>query len=588
MEAQTPKGIWHRDLILLPLFTLIAAIALIPLGWLPVDDAIYAWQAQQINQGAVPHRDLMLGRPGYFEYFNAWLARTFGNDLLALRYPLPLLTAALAAIGIGSLPRRDTISAFAVAVIALGFGFPQFSPPSHSWYCLTLAALVAGLLIVSERKPNQDDYSAWIFAAGVVAGICVGIRQLTGGFIITGALCALTTWAPRTSSVRTQRWSQWTAAAVLCGSGFCVAAYLVAARSIEVLYWAAPATFIFGSVAISVAKGSRTLPPSRAFTFCVGGAVGILPLMALSAMQGTFPELAYDNTIGVMGYVPYGQVRGESFYLIFLHALELVTQSPTLLSIGSGILLLALLSIPGIQLLAAVHQYRSTRVIDPFLAISAFLSLTAIYFQSYIYLFYSTPLVAISIIRSLGRSNIQSQKIVSVCFLCFASFALIGFGGRVAGENLDKIFRGTAPAQVPCGLKNCSLWVSPRARSEVISALEELRQVPADRPLLVLPHGAPYYLQLANPTPWRWAGLTPATATSRETDRLLEQLSRHSNTIVAISSTGEGTDRVPSRLASILCPAERFKAGTFSFYAVCRMQPQTAGSPIVGAVHSSK
>lgn len=564
---------------LVTLLALLAAAVSLPFlahGWLPLDDGIYSWYARQMADGAVPRRDLFLGAPGYVAYLNRWLYAQVGPDLLVLRYPLPLLTALIALFGIGLLHVRDVPSAISVAVISVGFGFPQFGLPSPGWYCLTLAFAFAWLLepVMRTAQMANNALLRRLFIAGLVAGLCVGVRQLSGSFLVIAGLCVLALAKHRNPhNTPWNKQAQWIGVSALVGSGSVLLLYLYLTHSLSALYWAAPALVVLALAVRSVLHRWPAFAPTTLLWFVGGCTIGFLPLIVVSIADGVLWQFLHEITVGSVGYAAYGHSRNESFYLMMIDAIELLSVRVTLLSANSGLFLLLLLATP-IGLLVCIWR-QATRIdsehhgFDPVLICACFFSLTAIFFQSYLYLFYSLPLTTLAMIRSLAREHPQRQRLSAVVAAVVALFALAAFGGRVPGEVLDNVYRGTTATQVQCGLPSCSLWVSPAVRAKFESALEDLRQVPSERPLLILPAGALYYMMLPNPTPWRWAALNPAALTDAEQEKLRQQLASLPGAIVAISREPGDSTQIPSNLRMALCPVALPAADNFTFHAAC-------------------
>lgn len=157
-----------------------------------LDEGSQAAQALRIMQGELIYRDFFtVVTPGSY-YTVAWLFQIFGTNLMVMRWAvlvlgLGILVAALVAA-------RHVMAwpfAAAAALMTSVWGWFLVAPNFYSWEAafFALIALVCYLRSVAGSRP------AWIFWAGIAAGVTVLVKQNVGAYTATGLV--VTIWLSR-------------------------------------------------------------------------------------------------------------------------------------------------------------------------------------------------------------------------------------------------------------------------------------------------------------------------------------------------------------------------------------------------------
>ena len=133
-------------------FAVAVAFAVVVLGhfhdrfWWPPDEGVFAHVADRVLNGAVLHRDIQEIHFGAIAFANALALRLFGNELVAMRYPLVVLGVVQAALVFLVAAPRGAMVALVASVALTALSFVQFLNPSPHWYALFLIIAAIALL----------------------------------------------------------------------------------------------------------------------------------------------------------------------------------------------------------------------------------------------------------------------------------------------------------------------------------------------------------------------------------------------------------------------------------------------------------
>jgi hypothetical protein len=358
--------------------------------WWPVDEGVYAYVAQRINAGDVPHRDLVDLHAGYVNLLHALAFRLFGEDLVSLRYPLALLTIVQAWLAALLLRPRGMGQAAIAALVVTAFSFIQFLNPSANWYALFLFFVtVWGLTRVDATRLSGA------VLVGFLIGLCFLFRQLSGVFLAMGVL----TWILFRPQPRAEGRGV-LARALLVIMALGLGGYLWSKGSITgllligiwpfgLLLWAAWHERVADA---AVAKLILRL--------ALGASLAAAPLAIYHLAEGSF--VAWLNDVLFTAFLIHEQdfIARASFLLVVAGGLQGVGDWREPVVILNGLFWLVLIAAPallgGLRLRNAVRSNLAPFV-HPLPVMAAFFALVALHYEIPIYLLVAiAPVLALS------------------------------------------------------------------------------------------------------------------------------------------------------------------------------------------------
>ena len=156
-------------------------------GWIPHDAGALAQSAQRILEGQLPHRDFDEIYTGGLSYLNAAAFRVFGTSLLAMRLAL-LATFAAWLPTVYAIARRVATFPLALAmmVLAAAWSIPVYPEAMPSWYNLFFATFG----VMALFRYMDTEHRRWLFIAGTCAAFSCLIK-ITGLYFVAAALLFL-------------------------------------------------------------------------------------------------------------------------------------------------------------------------------------------------------------------------------------------------------------------------------------------------------------------------------------------------------------------------------------------------------------
>jgi hypothetical protein len=156
-------------------------------GWAPSDDGILSQSALRVMQGQLPHRDFTEIYTGGLSFVHALAFRLFGVNLMSLRICVFLFFLAwLPAVYYIALRVTLPLTAGAITLLAVAWGYPNYPAAMPSWYNLFFATFgAAALLHYLDVRTRR-----WLFIAGVCGGASILIKVI-GAYYVAGALLFL-------------------------------------------------------------------------------------------------------------------------------------------------------------------------------------------------------------------------------------------------------------------------------------------------------------------------------------------------------------------------------------------------------------
>ena len=156
-------------------------------GWYPHDEGTLAQSAETVLAGEIPHKDFDELYTGGLTYLNAAAFELFGVNLASPRYVSFAIFLAWVptTLYLASQFTSVPVACF-VTLMAVAFGYPNYSAAMPSWYNLFLATfgLAALFFYINTQKLR------WLLLAGILGGASLLIK-VSGLFFISAALLLL-------------------------------------------------------------------------------------------------------------------------------------------------------------------------------------------------------------------------------------------------------------------------------------------------------------------------------------------------------------------------------------------------------------
>ncbi len=503
--------------------------------WWPPDDGVYAYVADQINQGALLHRDIQSLHFGLVNFINAASLRAFGNDLVSLRYPLLIATILQAALVASLFLRANPLSAIAVAVALSLLTFIQFANPGASWYALFFACV----LVFSLQRFRSDTAPSLIWI-GLLIGAIFCLRQLSGAIAGIGAVSYLY-WRnhPIEHGAR-ETWTRTIVAKVVSASFLLiVAVYLV-------FYTGSWFLFFFGvapmALLIVLAYSTRLNNPDAlrlAGLPFIGFLLPVFPLLIYHALHGSVSNWLNDAVVAAMGMteLPFLETRLYADMLIYA-GMKLTTLDPvaTLNSLFWISLLLAPIILGISVLLQAATKHREIAALAWF---PTFFALASGHYEIPIYLFYTSALTLAGLAWQSLSFGSRGTMAVSLFLIILTVTGTIFHAAQPLSRGISGSIKGnTVSERVPCDLSRCSLDVEPDVAMVYQELIEfiDAQSGPEDL-VLAIPFNPELNYLSKRRSPVRFYNSALGLRTNEQVAEALDQISRSSTQLIIHNPT---------------------------------------------------
>lgn len=578
MITHTDTGIQHPRLlswvsleVWLSLGTTLLTSLLLKHGWSPFDDGVYLWGARRVLDGAVIHRDLYVQHSGYSLYVDAWLFSNFGSEFSVLRYPLPLLAGALTAAITRLLRPAGTIVQCAAAFAAASLGIVQFITPSPGWFAVTLAAVA--IAIFHEAATARERLAwKWLLLTGLLVGLCAGFRQLNGALLGAALviLHALLVKPGVVAAALPRVWQAISLLAILTALGL-MAMPAIAAPSVSVWLYSLPAVLC----AVLALKAWKEKPHARdpqwLWPVAAGCVLGFLPAMAIPMAHGALSDFVTNAVVGAAAYNDYSTLRGVDFGLTFADAIDLLAHGGALAYANAAYLVIVGLMPLIFLTLVCWRRDALTGHTAAIVVLAAICLPINIAFQGLIYTSYWLPAVLAAVLAFAASAGALVRKLAAASITLLAAFGLFFLSGRIPGSHLFELLSEPRYQQVACSLPHCNLYVDRHQLENMTQDYRDiLANVPADRPLMLLPDGASLYGSLPHPSPWSVSFVIKGLSGDDQIRKLKVEFLAQPDAVLAVdrdysSEPGQATEF--DRFIGSLCPMSR--TSRYDFYMAC-------------------
>jgi hypothetical protein len=347
-------------------------------------------------------RDIQDIHPGLIHFLHAAAMRTFGVDMVSLRYPLVAAGFLQSLFVYVLLRRHGPIVAGAGSIASVALGIPQFVDPSPNWYCLTLATGLACWLI--EMRPG----AVRLLGAGVLVGIIAALRQLSGVWVGMGVVVIIVLEAGRTASSESKALGRALLGIVLGAMLW----YLSVSPDTQ------PGTVLFISlwpVAILISLLRTTRAPNGAVAravglVAVGAALPLLPLLAYHLAHDSIGVWVSDIVLSPLRETELDFFGGDFYGLVALTGIYQLVSKPDPVLIANGLYWVALPLIPAINGILALRAVRTPDVsLASVPVLAAFFAMVSTYYAGPLYLYYSVGIVYAAVLFTTTRVTTRAM-----------------------------------------------------------------------------------------------------------------------------------------------------------------------------------
>ncbi len=487
--------------------------------WYPPDEGAYAHVAERVLAGEVLNRDVQDIHLGYVNFLHAATFAVAGPSLVALRYPLVLVSLATALLAFGLFRRHGTWTALVAAVTVVSFGVLQYLDPTAHWYSLLFFHAIAAVLAFRPPGRGRD------LALGTLLGVMFGFRQLSAVFTAMGVLTYLFVARRDDDDAGPPRLARLTLVVMALG----LTAYLVQLGDLSsgALFGAWPLFLLlwaFGRTRL----GDRAA--WRLFGWLgLGALAALLPLLAYHAYHGSFASWYGDVVLAARAQSQLAFTRQFSYAsTLFSGGLATALRGPGLAARINGLYWAGLAlaaTLAGLALLARLRVAGSGddgARLAPLPVLASFYALVSLHFQNVTYLAFGVTASLLALLWLLAERGGRGARWAPLVVACGAAIAVHYHAAEPTRLNLEQMLAGERVAPVEADLPRCGLWLDPEQLRDTRAALELIeREVPPGGTIFVLPNDPELYFLSGRRNPFRFYNFAPGVRSEEEMRRVL-------------------------------------------------------------------
>ncbi len=392
--------------------------------WYAADEGNYAHVAERVLDGEVLHRDIQDLHPGYINFVNAGAFALFGVDLVSLRYPLAAVSF-LQALAIWILlARRNLVLATVASIASTAVGVVQFLNPTAHWYSLAVTVLLIAWLGWVPRT-----HAARTFGAGVLVGVVILFRQLTGVWVGMSVLLVLLLEHATDARGRDAVLARGSIVAM----AVVLLAYLALAGGPEatgILFLASWPLAILGLAAVRPAATNRTTL-SLVSGLALGMGTAALPLVAYHAVHGSLGAWWHDTVAASLTLTTLPFFQGATFALLPLAGALQVVSPLEPVALVNGLYWVALPLLPVVNGILTVRWLGRAERDTPVLPVVAcFYSLVTLHLAGAVYLSYTVGLTTAAVLWFAAHGPRRTTLWVAGATASLAVVAVVFHAGQ--------------------------------------------------------------------------------------------------------------------------------------------------------------
>jgi hypothetical protein len=500
--------------------------------WYPVDEGNYAHVAERLLAGETLHLDVQDVHPGYINFVNAAAFKVFGIDLRSLRYPLMAAAFTQAMLAWFFLAGRDALLATLASVASIALGVLQFLNPTAHWYALSVTVvLVAWLGWVPQGHRLR------LFGAGLLVGVVVMFRQLTGVWVAMAVLVLLL--GERSTGARGRH--AVVARGLVVLMLVALVGYLARAGGPEASGVVLIASWPIAILVLTLRNVEVSNRDCLALLgqLALGGSAAVAPLVAYHVVNGSSGAWLVDTLLTSVRLTTLDFFDRAAFFVLPLLGVLNVVRPPDLVAFVNGLYWLVISLLPAVNGWMLVRLMGSSQRQPPLLPLmAAFYSLVTLHLAGAIYLSYSVGLSAIAVLWILADRDRLRTRAVAAAAAALCVVAVVFHAGQSPFRRPMDAARGkrTVTADTPTcpSFRRSTLRIERpdcEAYQRLVQAIEA--NTPDGGPIFAVPSDAELYFLAARPNPFRFFNTALGVLTPADLAAVLDTLARHPPRVVS-------------------------------------------------------
>jgi hypothetical protein len=404
--------------------------------WYPPDEGVYAHVAERVLSGEHLNSDVHDIHFGYITLINAAALHLFGFDLISLRYPLVIIGLLQALLMFILFSQRGTIIAITASVSLSSLTIVQFLNPSANWYALFLT-----ICMISVAALWRHENSLRFITLGLLAGLVLFVRQLSGVFVIMGLLTYLICEHEEATTGRQRGLAKLCIFIMLAGT-----AWYTYAKA-DLLGWLIIGIWPMGILGWAYLNAS--ISNVRLFNIigklAVGGFLAATPVLLYHIHHGSLGNWFSDTVIAAVAFSDTGFISSSQYANLLAFSLASLLQPTSphgAINNLFWIVLILLTMANGYMLMASLFAGRRSKALQPLPLLAVFYSLVSLHFQIPIYLFFSIGLTLASVLwlTTPGKSGRITAPIAMAWWLSVT--AIYYHAGQPLSRGAEGILNG--------------------------------------------------------------------------------------------------------------------------------------------------
>ncbi|MEZ5824802.1 MAG: glycosyltransferase family 39 protein [Geminicoccaceae bacterium] len=410
--------------------------------WHSRDTGYYAHIAERLLDGAVLHRDIQGLHTGLVYFIHAGAMELFGRDLASLRYPALVAGLVQSFLVFRLILPLGGPAAFSMALATTFVSFPQFPDPTVHWLCLAVA--IAGLFILARATPKSPR--KWL-AMGILVGLMLTLRQLTGVLFAMGALAALL--FELHDPKRTERGLLAPLLFLAIAAGTALYLGMQGQITAFLLYGLMPLLVSLRLMLHVRIENAACLRLS--FRLAIGALLPFVPLFAYHIWTGSLDAWFHDAVVRALYLRGLDYVTAKSHLSYLLMPAWLAFSAPTPQALLNSVFWPALTLLPSVSGAILLLRLRadacSPAVAGPAI-LALFVAIVSAHHAAAAYIFYGTAPVMVALLllatpraRSWSAAGLLAISLVALHFHAAQPFSRSG-AGELRGDRreLDTFF----------------------------------------------------------------------------------------------------------------------------------------------------
>jgi hypothetical protein len=407
----------------------------------------------------------------------------------------------------------------------------QFLNPSPHWYNLFLT-----VLLVCWLTWLPSTHRARVLGAGVLLGLIVLLRQLTGVWVAMAVVVVLLREGPAGSRGRDAILSRGVIL-VMCATLLC---YLVLAGDVEIGGIVSLASWPLAILVLSLRDvvASNRVALAILSRLAAGVTVAVAPLLLYHLAHGSVNAWIADTVFASMSLGHLTVFQGGSYGLLPLAGLLSVFRPPDVAAFLSGAYWIVLPLLPAVNGLFTLQRLRTAQAVPILGIFSAFYTLVTLHLAGAIYLYFTVGLAVVAVSSFVAESSARRTAFSLPLLVWLSAVAVIFHAGQSSLRTRLETAQGVRTVTAD------STWCPPIARSSLRLESRECepywqltRAIEAASPerseIFAIPNDAELYFLSGRSNPFRFYNSILGIQTVEDIELVLDRLASQPPRVVA-------------------------------------------------------